>query len=259
VFAGQRVTLRASVGAALSVGGEVDVEGLFHRADVAMYAAKRDKLSIAVWEARYDQHGMDRLSLMSDLRRAVDNDEFTLVYQPMVAFAGGGDHDVEALIRWRHPARGVVPPIEFIAFAEQTGYVRAITRWVLDAQSPRDMAPQRSQEMLPPTSRRDVMMPIAQRWLRVARAPWMRPNGSRRDLRTVFSTTQALSAIWNGCTLGKLPSTISARAIHRSRIAPVAGAKDRRRRSSSEWCVTTATPQRALDHRPRSWHGLGVV
>jgi EAL domain-containing protein (putative c-di-GMP-specific phosphodiesterase class I) len=97
-----------------------------------MYAAKRDKLAIAVWEARYDQHGVDRLSLMSDLRRAVDNDEFTLVYQPMVAFAGGGDHDVEALIRWRHPARGVVPPIEFIAFAEQTGYVRAITRWVLE-------------------------------------------------------------------------------------------------------------------------------
>jgi EAL domain-containing protein (putative c-di-GMP-specific phosphodiesterase class I) len=61
----------------------------------------------------------------------VDNEEFTLVYQPMVAFGPPGAYQVEALIRWTHATRGAVPPTEFIAFAETTGYVRAITQWVL--------------------------------------------------------------------------------------------------------------------------------
>ena len=68
---------------------------------------------------------------MSDLRKAVDGNELVLVYQPKAAFGGGPLHYVEALVRWHHPIRGAVAPADFIPFAEQTGYIRAITQWVL--------------------------------------------------------------------------------------------------------------------------------
>jgi EAL domain-containing protein (putative c-di-GMP-specific phosphodiesterase class I) len=85
-----------------------------------------------VWDQAEDQLSSERLSLLSDLRKAVDNDELTLAYQPKVALRGaGGEHYAEALVRWRHPTRGLVAPMEFIPFAEQTGYIRAITQWVL--------------------------------------------------------------------------------------------------------------------------------
>jgi EAL domain-containing protein (putative c-di-GMP-specific phosphodiesterase class I) len=87
---------------------------------------------VAVWDEGADQHSSERLSLLGDLRKAVDNDELTLAYQPKVALRGaGGEHYAEALVRWRHPTRGLVAPVEFIPFAEQTGYIRAITQWVL--------------------------------------------------------------------------------------------------------------------------------
>jgi EAL domain-containing protein (putative c-di-GMP-specific phosphodiesterase class I) len=68
---------------------------------------------------------------MSDLRRAIDNDELLLMYQPMVSLVSDGEHYIEALVRWQHPGRGMVPPMEFIPFAEQTGSIRAITHWVV--------------------------------------------------------------------------------------------------------------------------------
>ncbi len=68
---------------------------------------------------------------MGDLRKAVDRDELTLVYQPKVSLRDAPGRHVEALVRWRHPTRGMVAPIEFIPFAEQTGYIRSITMWVL--------------------------------------------------------------------------------------------------------------------------------
>jgi EAL domain-containing protein (putative c-di-GMP-specific phosphodiesterase class I) len=104
---------------------------LMRQADIAMYAAKRNNRGIVIWDERYNQQGHDRLSLMSDLRKAVDGDELSLVYQPKVSMVGGQDHHVEALLRWSHPMRGVVPPVDFIPFAEQIGYIRTITQWVL--------------------------------------------------------------------------------------------------------------------------------
>src|SRR5438445_7806303 len=95
-----------------------------------MYAAKHGNLGVAVWDPRYDAHNSGRLSLMSDLRTAIAADELTLVYQPKIALQGRGEHSVEALVRWKHPSRGLVMPIDFIAFAEQTGYIREITQWV---------------------------------------------------------------------------------------------------------------------------------
>ena len=126
------VDVCASIGIAVfpEHGGEGAT--LLRRADIAMYAAKRNNCGVAVWDEGADQHSSERLSLLGDLRKAVDNDELTLAYQPKVALRGaGGEHYAEALVRWRHPTRGLVQPMEFIPFAEQTGYIRAITQWVL--------------------------------------------------------------------------------------------------------------------------------
>jgi len=126
------VDVCASIGIAVfpEHGGEGAT--LLRRADIAMYAAKRNNCGVAVWDEGADQHSSERLSLLGDLRKAVDNDELTLAYQPKVAMRGaGGEHYAEALVRWRHPTRGLVQPMEFIPFAEQTGYIRAITQWVL--------------------------------------------------------------------------------------------------------------------------------
>ena len=126
------VDVCASIG--IAVFPEHGSEGatLLRRADIAMYAAKRNNCGVAVWDEGADQHSSERLSLLGDLRKAVDNDELTLAYQPKVALRGAGsEHYAEALVRWRHPTRGLVQPMEFIPFAEQTGYIRAITQWVL--------------------------------------------------------------------------------------------------------------------------------
>ena len=129
---GHLVDVRASIGVAAYPDHGGESATLLRRADIAMYAAKRKNLGIAVWDDGYDQHSGERLSLMSDLRQAVDNDELTLLFQPKVSLGSAGENCVEALVRWHHPVRGIVPPLDFIPFAEQTGYIRAITQWVLE-------------------------------------------------------------------------------------------------------------------------------
>ena len=128
---GHQVDVRASIGIAMFPEHGTDRSTLVRHADVAMYAAKRNNLGVLVWDDRYDQHSRERLSLMGDLRKAVDGDELALLYQPKVALRNSAEHHVEALVRWQHPARGLVPPAEFIPFAEQTGYIRRITQWVM--------------------------------------------------------------------------------------------------------------------------------
>jgi diguanylate cyclase (GGDEF)-like protein len=128
---GHLVDVRASIGISAYPDHGNESAILLRRADVAMYAAKRKNLGTAMWDERYEQHSTERLSLMSDLRQAVDHDELTLLYQPKVPLGGAQENYVEALVRWRHPTRGIVPPLDFIPFAEHTGYIRAITQWVL--------------------------------------------------------------------------------------------------------------------------------
>ncbi|HTS23385.1 MAG TPA: EAL domain-containing protein [Casimicrobiaceae bacterium] len=128
---GHLVDVRASIGIAVFPEHGRESATLLRRADIAMYEAKRKDLGVTMWDERFDQRSADRLTLMSDLRQAVDGEQLVLLYQPKLPVAGSAEYFVEALVRWKHPVRGVVPPLEFIPFAEQTGYIRAITHWVL--------------------------------------------------------------------------------------------------------------------------------
>ena len=130
-FEGHDVDVRASIGVAAYPDHGLERSTLMRHADVAMYAAKRNNVGSLIWHERYEEHSHERLSLITDLRKAIDNDELLLMYQPKVSLARNGEHYVEALVRWQHPSRGMVPPMEFIPFAEQTGSIRAVTHWVV--------------------------------------------------------------------------------------------------------------------------------
>src|SRR4051812_30806281 len=133
VLHGLTVHLEASLGIALYPDHGDDVETLIQHADVAMYVAKTSTSSYELYNCRHDRHSAGRLALLGELRHAIDNDEFTLHYQPKASLRTGEVGGVEALVRWLHPERGMVPPDEFIPLAEQTGVIKPLTAWVLDA------------------------------------------------------------------------------------------------------------------------------
>jgi len=130
---GVTVELDASIGIALAPEHARNVTTLIQRADVAMYAAKRAGSGIETYAADRDPHSPERLALGGELRRAIAGDELELHYQPKVELASGTVTGVEALVRWRHPQRGLLPPNEFIPLAERTGAIAPLTHWVLDA------------------------------------------------------------------------------------------------------------------------------
>ena len=134
VVAGEHsLDVRASIGiACFPVHGD-DVATLVRQGDAAMYAAKRGNTGLAVYEPRMHEQREEQLTLLSDLRQAIELGELRLVYQPKIALLGGMTTGVEALVRWMHPARGMIPPDRFIPFAEQTGFIKTITAWVVDA------------------------------------------------------------------------------------------------------------------------------
>lgn len=131
VLHGLTIALEVSIGIALHPDHGSDFETLLARADVAMYQAKRLRTGVSVYEAVRDRNTPDRLALLHDLRRALDNRDVGLHYQPKVAFTGGVV-GFEALVRWNHPTRGAVSPEDFVGLAEQTGLMPRLTAYVID-------------------------------------------------------------------------------------------------------------------------------
>ncbi|WP_016832394.1 EAL domain-containing protein [Herbaspirillum lusitanum] len=127
----QTVDLGAGIGIAGYPENGENSETLLSNAEVAMYVAKRRGSGFTVYEPSIDKSSQESLSLLSELRRALDRNEFLLYVQPKVDLASGRVVGAEALVRWMHPEKGFIGPDNFIPFAETTGFIRMLTSWML--------------------------------------------------------------------------------------------------------------------------------
>jgi diguanylate cyclase (GGDEF)-like protein/PAS domain S-box-containing protein len=125
--------LRASIGIAAAVSSAMTAEMLLRDADLAMYAAKGTDRRIELFEERLRSRKVARINHEQELTRALDRDELELHYQPLASLTGDSGRPVEfeALVRWRHPERGLLLPAAFILLAEESGLIAAVDRWVL--------------------------------------------------------------------------------------------------------------------------------
>ncbi|HVF05134.1 MAG TPA: EAL domain-containing protein [Frankiaceae bacterium] len=126
------IDLEASVGIALYPAHATQANELMQRADVAMYQAKETRSGIETYDPERDPHSTQRLSLFGQLRRAIEDGELVLHYQPKVDLSTGLVAGVEALVRWEHPQRGLLLPDTFVPLAEQTGLMKSLTSMVLE-------------------------------------------------------------------------------------------------------------------------------
>ena len=128
---GMSIAVKASIGIALYPLHGKDAETLLQHADVAMYRAKRGNLGVSLYAQDQDPHSLRRLTLIGDLREAIADGQLVLHYQPKVNLRWRRTVGVEALVRWQHPALGLIQPDEFIPLAEQHGLIGSLTEWVL--------------------------------------------------------------------------------------------------------------------------------
>lgn len=128
---GQSLDIGGSIGIALYPEHGEDAKTLLQHADVAMYDAKRVDSGSSIYESEKDPYTRSRIRLIGDLRRAIDHDELLLYYQPKADLDSGRIIGVEALIRWRHPEEGFIPPIQIVELAEHTGLIHPLSSWVL--------------------------------------------------------------------------------------------------------------------------------
>ncbi|HEV2885527.1 MAG TPA: EAL domain-containing protein, partial [Jatrophihabitans sp.] len=124
---GMRLEIEASIGLAMHPEHALLAEDLLRLSDVAMYVAKESRSGVATYSSHRDRNSTDRLSLLGELRQALDSDALTLQYQPKVSLRDRSLLGVEALIRWQHPQRGFVPPDEFLPLAERSGLMHLLT------------------------------------------------------------------------------------------------------------------------------------
>ncbi len=127
---GVSLVMEASAGVSLYPGDAADATAMLQHADVAMYVAKRTHRGVSLYDPADDEHSPDRLRLLADLALAIESGQLVLHYQPKVRM-DGTVRGVEALVRWQHPSRGLLPPSEFIPAAERTGLIHPLTDVVL--------------------------------------------------------------------------------------------------------------------------------
>jgi diguanylate cyclase (GGDEF)-like protein len=129
---GQRLDVDASIGIALYPDDGRDAATLHRRAELAMHTAKQQRRGVTFAAESDKEPPHEQLSLIGEMREAMNRREFQLYYQPKLDLARRRITSAEALIRWRHPQRGLVPPGSFIPFAEKTGFISELTPWVLE-------------------------------------------------------------------------------------------------------------------------------
>ena len=130
---GHLITTDASIGIALAPGDGVDLDQLLKNADLALYGAKGDgRRTYRFFEAGMDQRARARRSLELELRQAINDGSLETYYQPVVNIEDGKISSCEALLRWRHPERGMISPAEFIPIAEDSGLINQLGLWVLN-------------------------------------------------------------------------------------------------------------------------------
>jgi len=128
----QPIDISATLGLALSADGAASHDELMRCADLALDCARREKRAMSIYEEALKPAARDQLSLLGELRRAVEHNELRLYFQPKIELSTGRIAGAEVLLRWQHPIRGLLMPADFIPFAEQTGFIRWLTRWTLD-------------------------------------------------------------------------------------------------------------------------------
>ena len=130
---GQLLDIASSIGIAVYPRHGDTADGLLRCGDIALFVAKRSRGESVVYAPEYDRRGLSRLTLMAELRQGIAGGQLVLHYQPIIGLRDRRITGVEALVRWNHPVRGMVPPMEFIPFAEKTRLIQPLTQWALGA------------------------------------------------------------------------------------------------------------------------------